>query len=272
MSNDQLESTALISIYHLDLYSARFQHCQTIDTSTLDDRETIVTRYLCYTKKGMTEPSRFLSRNVLSKRQFEDVPKTTVIAIAAVATILIVALISGCIFFCYRRRGRKNKLKGYGNTESIDRSINSQHDPVSKIPLMRQDNHSQMSEYQRGPSPRYDEEDDIGMAAPDIPHRTLSGRSMQSLPPSYTAATHAGMARTMSQNSHRPDSSHNGSDGLRPLMLLSRQSYDGSDRGLDEERGRSGYPTKPDRSSLVLPRPVGRPRAGSRFREEDLDM
>lgn len=226
-----------------------------------------------YSRPGMTKLSRSLSRNnILFKRQFENVSKTAVIAIAAVATVLVVALISGCVFCCLRRRGGQNKSKGYGKSDSTDRSVNNLHDPVSKTPLMRQDNQSQMSEYTGVPAPRYDEED-IGMSA-SIPRRSLSGRSMQSVPPSYSAATHAGMDRTNSQNSHRPRSSYIGSDGLRPLMLLnSQQSYDGDDRDDGEERGRSGYPTNSNRSSLVVPlRPAGRPRAGSRFREEDLDM
>lgn len=225
----------------------------------------------------MTTLTRFLSRNTLLERESDtkdedrNANKTSVIAMAAVATVLVLAFIAGGVYFFIRRRGRKNRAKRHGKPDSTDRSINSPHDPVSKTPLIRQGNVSQMSEYQGVPAPSYDEEDDIAMSAPEVPNRTMSRGSMQSLPPSYDAATHAGVARTVSQNSHRPMSSRSGSDGLRPLMLLtSRQSFDGHDGEPTEERGRSGHPAKPDRSSLILP--AGRPRAGSRFREEDLDI
>lgn len=224
----------------------------------------------------MTAPTRFLSRNILTrnsdtKDKDGNASKTGVIAIAVVATVLVLALIAGCVWLFIRRRGRKNKAKRHSNPDSTDRSINSLHDPEGKTPLIRQENQSQMSGYQGVPARRYDDEDDIGMSAPHIPHGIMSRGSIQSLPPSYATATHTGVGRTTSQTSHRPNSSYGGSDGLRPLMLLtSHQSIDGNDGRPSEARGRSGYPGNPDRSSLILP--AGRPRAGSRFREEDLDM
>lgn len=233
----------------------------------------------------MTQSLRNTVRHAILSRSSDSdkqPSKSTVIAIAVVATVLVLALIAVGIFFFLRKRARKakgTKNKHHGKVVSSDRGVDSLNDPISKTPLMRQDDQSQVNDYRGSPVPRYDEENDIDTTAPQTLRRSFSGVSMQSLPPSYSAAMHEPndessdpVSRAVSRSRHSPTSSNGGSDGLRPLMLVNAQQGHNDDQDITEGRGRAEHLAKTDGSHLIPARPSGRPRAGSRFREEDLDM
>lgn len=201
--------------------------------------------------------------------------KGTVIAIAAVATVLVLALIAAGIFFFFRRRSRKSSAKRHDRFNSLDRDGDSLIDSVSKTPLMRQENQSQ-SEHRTSPTPKYDGDSDMDLTMLAALRRSFSGVSLQSLPPSYTAAINRPngesdetTTRTGSNARHDRDGNGGGSDGLRPLMLIAAQN----EQDIAEQKGQDGQDSLPDRLSLIPSRPgAGRARAGSRFREEDLDI
>lgn len=198
--------------------------------------------------------------------------KGTVIAIAVVATVLLLAFIAACIFFCLRRRSRKTGAKRNYDIGASDRNVDNP-DFTSKTPLMRQEDQSQ-TDYRASPTPTYDEENDADLSAPPPLRHSFSGVSLRSLPPSYSAAIHKaneGENEPTGDNRHKRDSSIGGSDGLRPLMLVAAQKGQDLEQDISEQRSRDEQ-SSPDRSSLIPPRPAGRPRAGSRFREEDLDV
>lgn len=201
---------------------------------------------------------------------FKNVSKTTVIGIAAAATVLVIALISGCLVCFIRRRERKVRARRHRKVDSVDKNIDSPHDRVSKTPLMPQGGFPPMNEFRGVTAPRYDEGAQHPLDSFPSLHRTMSEGTIRSMPPSYTAATYGpieGFIRGHPQIPHRLGSSSGGSDGLRPLMLVNSHDQD-DPRG----RSRSTSTTNPDRTPFVLARPADRPRAGSRFREEDLDM
>lgn len=194
-----------------------------------------------------------------------------VIAVAVVCTILVLALIGFGVFYFFRRRSQKTSKVRHNNIDSNDRSIGNANDFASKTPLMQQEDQPH-TEYRVYPESKYEEEDGADLSAPPASRRSFSGISMQSLPPSYAAAVPGGrdnmnqpVARTMSHNRHNRDSSVGGSDGLRPLFLVEGQR---DEQDISDHRGRDDS----DKSSLMAPRPAGRPRAGSRFREENLDL
>lgn len=98
---------------------------------------------------------------------------------------------------------------------------------------------------------------------------------MRSLPPSYSAAIHAvdeGAGESSTHGRHKRDSTIDSSDGLRPLMLVAAQNGEDVEQDIAEHRGRNQRPWSPDRSALIPAPLAGRPRASSRFREEDLDI
>lgn len=203
--------------------------------------------------------------------------KNTVIIIAIVVAILLVVCICIGIFFFVRRRKKEVKAKTHDKPYMRDRNIDSTLDSVGKIPLIQQDNISSVTEYRNAPDSKYDEENDVDITSQSI-HRSPSGGSMRSMPPAYSAMTHRAspdtgdiMNRTFSRSSHRHGSSAGGSDGLRPLMLVQGRQDPDSDPEDVNERGRERRAVRPD-SSLSITGPVGRPRASSRFREEDLDL
>lgn len=204
------------------------------------------------------------------------------IGIAATATVLIVAIIAGGLYWLIRRRKRRAKGKSHERSRSMqspDIESTSLDDRTSKAPLIQQEHITREADYRSSPVPRYDDNDDAFSNPPSIPHRTMSTSTTRSLPPSYAAAvrtstdsdaqvSRAPITRS-SYNDHRPVSSSGGSGGLRPLTLVASQQQQPTSRG-------NSRPTTPEPTdghlSTTPQHPSGRPRAASRFREEDLDM
>jgi len=159
-------------------------------------------------------------------------------------------------------------------------------DRSSKTPLMRVENQSQASQQPSNSAPQYPEDDEVSFVAPTIPHRTNSGAStIRSLPPSYDIAVRASPALvsrhsdedTASHGMHRSSSSASRSGQLRPLMLVKAQRGSSGNREQNEDGGRSrsqslGEGATEGGLSIPAQRPTVRPRASSRFHEEDLDI
>ena len=212
--------------------------------------------------------------------------KSSVIGIAATATVLTVILICGLLFWFTRRRKKGRNRSRNGDADSVDGDSSALQDRSSKTPLMRVENQSQASHQQGNSAPQYPEDDDVSFVAPNIPRRTPSGAStIRSLPPSYDIAVRASPALgsrhsdedIASHGMHRSSSSASRSGHLRPLMLVAAQQSSSGNREQNEDRGRSRSPSLKvgaDESALSIPaqRPAVRPRASSRFHEEDLDI
>lgn len=204
--------------------------------------------------------------------------KSTVIVVTVVSTVLVLALITVGVFFFLRKRRRNSGGQHHRNVKPSDRGVDNTNDFTSKTPLMRQEELSQ-TDYRASPTPRYDEENEVDISTSQTRRRSFSGVSMQSLPPSYSVGIHEAnetpgkpATRNVSHNRHNRHSSVGGSDGLRPLMLVTAQKDQDDEEDISEQRGRSQQSSSSNRSSLIAGLSVGRPRASSRFREEEMDM
>ncbi|KAJ9653477.1 hypothetical protein H2198_007319 [Neophaeococcomyces mojaviensis] len=227
---------------------------------------------------------RISATNSLLQREEgkDDATKPAVIAIAITATVLVVALIAGGLFWFLRRRHRR-RHSGHGHVDSVDGDAHILRERTSKIPLMRQENTSNIPEDRESPAPRYD--DDVSLDPPNL-HRSMSGSTTRSLPPAYASIVHSSpdpRSRDVTSigpllvRSDRPVSSTGGSSGLRPLMLVDSQqghsANDGrSDGNHDPQPASSDSVGSNSGLAAESQMPAGRPRSASRFREEDLDM
>lgn len=224
-------------------------------------------------------------RDSILKRQ-GDANKSSVIGIAATATVLVVAAISGLIFWYLRRRRIRRNGSKHDRAGSLDGGLNTLHDRASKTPLMRVENQSQAPEDRENLAPLYHEDDEVSVVAPTIPHRTMSASTFRSLPPSYAVAVRASPGPTSqvedesdiaSHGVHRSGSTTSRTGGLRTLTLVAAQQSSDAVHEDTEGRGRSRTRSPEEHShtnvlSPNLQRPAGRPRASSRFHEEDLDI
>lgn len=230
-------------------------------------------------------PQSYLLRRATNFRRQDNASKASVIGIAATATVLIVAVIGGLVFWYLRRRKDRGKRDRHGPAGSMDGELNTLQDGASKTPLMDLENQSRDPEDRGSLVPRYHEDDEIPPAAPTVPYRTMSASTVRSLPPSYAVAVRSS-PRPRSQNEDETDipthhvqrSSSNASraGGLRPLMLVNAQQSSDGVHETNEESRRPRTPPPEENSNNALSvtplRHVVRPRASSRFREEDLDI
>ena len=223
-------------------------------------------------------------RNTIFRRR-THASKSSAIAVAATATVLVVAIISGLVFwYFWRRKTRRNRGR-HGGASSVDSNNNTLQDGSSKIPLIRVEDQFQARGDGGSLAPLDHEEEATPIIAPNIPHRTMSGSTIQSLPPSYAVAIRSSPrplsqvvdeSDTATHRTHRSSSSVSQSGGLRPLMLVNTQRSSGDDHEETGERGRLRTPlleeNSNDNGSSASQQRLGvRPTASSRFREEDLD-
>lgn len=228
--------------------------------------------------------SDFLPHDTISKRQ-DDTSKSSVIGIAASATVLVIAVICGLVFWYFRRRKNRQKRDRQGYADPADGGSTTLRDRSSKTPLMRLENHSQAPADQGTPVPRYQEDDEASIIAPSIPCRTMSASTIRSLPPSYAVAVRASPEPqseagdghdTAIRHLHRSSSSASRPGRLRPLTPVNGHQSSDDNHEQHRERSRPRAPLVEDSNdntlSVAPQRPLIRPRASSRFHEEDLDI
>lgn len=224
----------------------------------------------------MSKTRRSVTSLKFARQESKDATKPEVVGIAIAATIIVVLLIAGGLFWFFRRRRRQRSGKrNGGDFDSLDGDTSSLH----KTPLMGQHDTSRTTET---PVTQYD-----GRLSPPRMQRSTSTSTSRSLPPAYASIARSGpnlesldIANEIPSmpRSHRSTSSRNGSDGLRPLMLVEAQNSYGEIPGhrSNDRNNSSPSPISPDTLggadtlSLQPSRSTGRPRATSRFREEDI--
>lgn len=188
------------------------------------------------------------------------VSKPVVIGIAVAATVIVLAAIAGVTIFLIRmrrnRRARSNSENIHGTPRMVeDDDFSHLNERSSKVPLIRHEDESQMTELRHSMS-RYDENEEHSFLT--MPTRAHSDATERSVPPSYASAT---------RSNHRPASSMGGSGGgLRTLSLVAAHAD-------DEAHPHQTSPERHNhRNRLSIKLPAhGRARSHSRFREEDLD-
>ena len=184
----------------------------------------------------------------------KGLPKSAMIGIAVGVTVVVLAILGGVAFVLIRRRRGKKVKSSHGTPRMVIDDDDPSHlnERSSKIPLITQDDISQMREHHMAPG--YDEDDENAPLA--MPQRTL--------PPTYSAATQN--LQTPTTGGHRRMSSVGG--GLRPLSLVEAHDHDEHDSPVQTSPERKG------RNRLSVLRPNGRARSrstASRFREENVD-
>ena len=210
--------------------------------------------------------------------------KSTVVEIAATVTVLLCVVLCGIVvcYWWHRKSKRNNARNGYAG--SSDGALVTLHDRSSKTPLMQLEEQHQAPVNQSTSFRQYEEQDADSTPVPGVPRRTMSVSTSHSLPPSYAIAVRAGSGPSSqagdendlaTQHQYRSNVGASRSGGPRPLMLSGeQQSSSIQEQRVERGRSRSGSmeDRSDDRSLAVTPeRPAMRPRASSRFREEDVD-
>lgn len=220
-----------------------------------------------------------LSHIAVYNRQ-DETSKSSVIGIAASATLLVVAFVCGLFFWYLRQKKNRQNRDRDGHADLADNGFDSLRDRSSKRKLVRPRNHSQASTDHGTPVPRYQEANEASITTLSIPGRTMSASTVRSLPPSYAIAVcgspephlEAGDEHDTAMQCLHRDNSSAGRPG-RPGLLTPMDAHPGSDNNHEQrrERSRSRAPSMEDLNdtlSVASQRPLARPRASSRFQEE----